>query len=235
MAHGTALSQAIWRGFGYVRELSADHTVITLDLRGHGRSDKPHDPASYRMELFVADVLAVLDQLQVECADYLGYSLGARVGFSVGDSRPERVRRFVSVAGAPGNEAGAFDRVFFGGCIQTMEDGGMAGFLDAWQATSGPLDQATRAAFSANDPLALAAYMRQAERDAGVPAERLAGFVPPTLMLVGSQDGERLAAAERVHAVLPSAKLEVIPGATHGDVLRRPETAQAIRAFFDEH
>lgn len=38
LVHGTALAQVVWRGFGYVKDLSADHTVITLDLRGHGRS-----------------------------------------------------------------------------------------------------------------------------------------------------------------------------------------------------
>ena len=43
MVHGTMLSQVIWRGFGYSRELADDFTVITPDLRGHGRSDKPHD------------------------------------------------------------------------------------------------------------------------------------------------------------------------------------------------
>jgi pimeloyl-ACP methyl ester carboxylesterase len=226
LVHGTALSQAIWRGFGYVQALSTDHTVITLDLRGHGRSDKPHDPPSYRI-----DVLAVLDRLQIEQAHYLGYSLGARVGFALGDTHPERISSLISVAGAPGNQPGAFDRVFFDGCILALEDGGMAGFLDAWQDSSGPLDKPTVGAFAANDAEALAAYMRESENDTGVPTDRLAGFVPPVLLLVGSEDGERLTAARQVQAVLPTAKLQVIDGATHGDVLRRPETAEAVRLF----
>ena len=231
LVHGTALSQVIWRGFGYVSDLAVDHTVITLDLRGHGRSGKPHQQSAYRMELFVGDVLAVLDQLQVERAHYVGYSLGARVGFSLGDGYPQRVRSFVSVAGAAGNRVGAFDRVFFPGCIQALEDGGMGGFLDAWQATSGQLDSATRAAFSANDAVALAAYLRQAERDTGVPLDRLAGFAPPTLLLVGSEDGERLEALRQVYAVLPSARVLVVEGATHADILRQPQAARAIRGF----
>ncbi|MEO7122706.1 MAG: alpha/beta fold hydrolase, partial [Lacisediminihabitans sp.] len=57
MVHGTALSQAIWRGFGYVREFEADFTTITLDLRGHGRSDKPHERTAYTAEAMVSDVL----------------------------------------------------------------------------------------------------------------------------------------------------------------------------------
>jgi pimeloyl-ACP methyl ester carboxylesterase len=231
LVHGTALSQVIWRGFGYVRDLSADHTVITLDLRGHGRSDKPHQQSAYRMEFFVADVLSVLDQLAVERAHYVGYSLGGRVGFSLIEAAPQRVARFVSAAGAPGNRPGAFDRVFFPGCIDVLETAGMAGFIERWQEHSGaPLDAATRGAIAANDAQALAAYMRTAELDTGVPDQQLADASTPTLMLVGSQDEERLAAAEHVHA-LGRAALTVIPGATHGDLLRQPAAIAAIRHF----
>jgi pimeloyl-ACP methyl ester carboxylesterase len=232
LVHGTALSQVIWRGFGYVRELAADHTVITLDLRGHGRSDKPHQESAYRMEFFVADVLAVLDLLAIEHTDYLGYSLGGRVGFSVIDAVPERVGRFISAAGAAGNQIGAFDRVFFPECIGVLESTGMDGFINSWQAhAGGPLDRSTRAAFAANDAQALAAYMRMAERDTGVPDSRLAGFTTPTLLLVGSEDAERLAAAEHVQAIASHARLQVIAGVTHGDLLRHPQTLPAIKDF----
>jgi pimeloyl-ACP methyl ester carboxylesterase len=232
LVHGTALSQVIWRGFGYVRELATDRTVITLDLRGHGRSDKPDRDHAYRMEFFVADVLAVLDRLALAQTDYVGYSLGGRVGFSVIDAVPDRVGRFVSVAGAAGNQPGAFDRLFFPGCIEVLDTAGMTGFIDRWQEHSGsPLDSATRAAFAANDAKALAAYMRTAERDTGVPDHRLADFAVPTLMLVGSQDRERLAAAEHVHAAAPHADLHVVDGAGHGDVLRHPDALSTIRTF----
>jgi pimeloyl-ACP methyl ester carboxylesterase len=232
LVHGTALSQAIWRGFGYVRDLAVDHQVITLDLRGHGRSGKPHEASAYGMEFFVADVLAVLDEVGVGRADYLGYSLGGRVGFSLADAHPQRVRRFVSVAGAPANTPGAFDRVFFPRCILALESSGMPGFLDDWEADAqGSLDPATRAAFAANDPVALAAYMREAENDAGVPPDRLARLEPETLLLVGSGDHERFTAAEYVAATSPRARLVVIPGAGHGDVLRHPDALPLIRRF----
>ena len=232
MIHGSALSHAVWREFGYVRDLAADHTVIALDLRGHGRSGKPHAQAAYRMELFVADVLTVLDQLEIDRADYLGYSLGGRIGFALADAYPERVMKFISAAGAPGNQPGAFDRIFFPGCIQTLESGDLQAFLATWQAFSGQtLDPVTRAAFATNDGPALAAYMCQSEREPGVPDSRLAGFIPPTLLLVGSEDSQRLGAAEQVRATVPRASLHVIPGATHADLLSRPEALSAVRAF----
>jgi pimeloyl-ACP methyl ester carboxylesterase len=232
LVHGTALSQVIWRGFGYVKELQADFRVITPDLRGHGRSDKPHTDASYSTGLFAGDVLAVLDQLGVERAHYVGYSLGGRVGFSLADEHPERIERFVSVAGAPGIDPGAFDRVFFPGCTRAVEQGGMTGFLAGWEAHSGGrLDDQTRAAFAANDPEALAAYFREAEQDKGVPDPRLEQWSTPTLMLVGAGDTERRTAAERVSAFAPGVQLLVVPNSTHGDVLRKERTHEAVGAF----
>ncbi|HST82927.1 MAG TPA: alpha/beta hydrolase, partial [Kineosporiaceae bacterium] len=103
---------------------------------------------------------------------------------------------------------------------------------ESWQQHSGqPIDRSTRAALLANDATALAAYMRQAEVDTGVPESRLAMFDVPTLMLVGAEDTERLAAAQLVQATAGQARLQVIPGATHGDLLLHPEALPAIRDF----
>lgn len=234
MVHGTALSQVIWRGFGYVRELGSAHQIITLDLRGHGRSDKPHEASAYAMELFVGDVLAVLDELGVDRAHYLGYSLGGRVGFSLAAAHPHRVISLISAAGAPRSNPGAFDRVFFPGCIDVLETGSIDAFMDAWEAHSGrPLDTSTRAAIGANDALALAAYMREADRDSGVSDEVLASMMLPTLMLVGSRDAERVPAARHAVATMPSATMRMLPGANHGETLRHPDALPAVRAFID--
>ena len=232
MVHGTALSQAIWRGFGYVRELAADHTTVTLDLRGHGRSDKPHGRSAYGAESMVSDVLAVLDEVGIDRAHYLGYSLGGRVGFSLAATHPERMLSFVSAAGSPRIPADSFDRVFFPGCIKVLETGGMAGFIDAWERSGATLDASTRAAFNANDALALAAYMRESQADPGVGDAVLAGIRQPTLLLVGSNDGATLRAAQAALPVMPDARLHVLGGATHGGTLRHPEARRTILEFF---
>jgi pimeloyl-ACP methyl ester carboxylesterase len=231
LVHGSALSQVIWRGLGFVRELGADRPVVTLDLRGHGRSGKPHEDAAYSPHRMASDVVAVLDEAGLDQVDYVGYSLGGRVGFALLDEHPHRVRRFVSVAGSAANRPGAFDRLFFPGCTAAVETGGMEGFLARWQAHSGPIDPQTRSALAANDPLALAAYLRAGENEDGVAAERLPAITNATLLLVGDQDDERLAAAEHLVAVLPAARLDVLAGAGHGDVLRHPGALPAVRAF----
>ncbi|MBT0768092.1 alpha/beta hydrolase [Kineosporia sp. J2-2] len=232
LSHGTALSQAIWRGFGYVRALNRTHTVITVDLRGHGRSDGPHHETAYSMDAFVADLVAVLDRTETGAADYVGYSLGGRIGFSLGTAHPTRVNRFVSIAGAAGTEKGAFDRVFFPGCITALREGGMEGFLEGWQSWTGEqVDPATRHAFAANDAQALAAYMARSEEDPGVDDESLKHFTVPTQLIVGSLDRERVQAAEHVHQVLPGAELLIVDGATHGSILREPRTLETVTSF----
>ncbi|GAA2751081.1 alpha/beta fold hydrolase [Amnibacterium kyonggiense] len=81
--HGFASSAyANWIATGWVRELDrAGYRVIAIDQRGHGSSGKPHDPAAYSMALLVDDVRTVLDTYLVDEAVYVGYSLGARVGW----------------------------------------------------------------------------------------------------------------------------------------------------------
>ncbi|MHC3370011.1 alpha/beta fold hydrolase [Rhodococcus aetherivorans] len=106
LAHGSALSSAIWRGFGYVRPLRERYRLILPDLRGHGRSDKPHVPDAYAMDLIVGDVLAVLDAAGTERVHYLGYSFGARVGLSLAVRDAAGCRRSPWAAAVPARRPG---------------------------------------------------------------------------------------------------------------------------------
>ena len=66
--------------------------VVTLDLLGHGRSDRPADPLVYSMTAFAEQVVALLDHLEIDRAIIGGTSLGANVSLEVADLAPERVR-----------------------------------------------------------------------------------------------------------------------------------------------
>ncbi|QNN54777.1 alpha/beta fold hydrolase [Nocardioides mesophilus] len=66
--------------------------VVTLDLLGHGRSDRPLDPKEYSMTAFGEQVLALLDHLGADQAVIGGTSLGSNVALEVADAAPERVR-----------------------------------------------------------------------------------------------------------------------------------------------
>lgn len=90
-----------WVSTGWVRDLlRAGYRVLALDQRGHGASDKPHDPRDYSVSALAADVETVLDTYLVDEARYVGYSLGARVGWEVAQEFAPRIRRVV-LGGVP--------------------------------------------------------------------------------------------------------------------------------------
>jgi pimeloyl-ACP methyl ester carboxylesterase len=69
--------------------------VVTLDLLGHGRSDRPADPLVYSMTAFAEQVVALLDHLGAAQAVVGGTSLGANVSLEVADIAPDRVRGLI--------------------------------------------------------------------------------------------------------------------------------------------
>jgi pimeloyl-ACP methyl ester carboxylesterase len=85
-----------WVGTRWQETLSqAGRLVLGLDCRGHGRSEKPHDPQAYARAVMAADVVRLLDHLDVADADYLGYSMGGRIGLEAAIRHQDRLGRFV--------------------------------------------------------------------------------------------------------------------------------------------
>ena len=225
MVHGTALSRSIWRGFGYVKALQEQYRLILVDMRGHGRSDKPHDSDSYAMDLVIGDLLEILDtESPFEPAHVLGYSFGGRSVMSLTVEHSERVRSLTVGGGSSRPMTGAFDALFFPGCIDALESGGIEGFLTGWGARRGkPVDPQTATAFRINDPLALAAYMRRAEKEQGIDDAVLRRIATPTLLFVGSRDRERLPDTEHLESMIPDSALAVIEGADHASAVADSE------------
>ncbi|MRG60339.1 alpha/beta fold hydrolase [Agromyces sp. CFH 90414] len=95
--HGFASScRDNWVNTGWVRDLTrAGYRVLGVDQLGHGASDKPHVADEYAMDQLVEDLVIVLDTYLVDQVRYVGYSLGARVGWQVAVQAPHRVTRAV--------------------------------------------------------------------------------------------------------------------------------------------
>jgi len=233
LVHGSALSSAVWRGFGYVRALRDRYRLTLPDLRGHGRSDTPHDPDAYGMDRIVGDLLAVLDATEVERTHYVGYSFGARAGLALAVAAPERVASLVLLGGSARPQRGAMDAMFFPGCIEVLERDGMEGFLHDWeQNRAEPVDEATRAAFLANDPLASAAYFRRSDREPGIDDDTLAKLEVPTLAVAGSEDHMRVDDTRAMARTIPGARLAVLRGFDHATtVAASPEVLSVIEPF----
>lgn len=222
LLHGSALSRAIWRGLGYVRALEG-FRVVRLDLRGHGRSEKPHDPAAYAMPLVVGDVLAVLDAAGVGAAHVVGYSFGSRVGFALASGAPDRVASLTTLGGTYRSQRGEVERVFFPGYLDALRSGGMAAFAEGFQAAGNVLDPSTRAAFLANDAEALAAYFEATEAGEGLPESVLGQLTLPALLFAGTLDVPRLEQSKRAAELMPNARFVELPGRTHASTLAPAE------------
>ena len=229
MVHGSALSHSIWRGFGYVKALQDHYRMILVDMRGHGRSEKPHTSDSYAMDLVVGDLLEVLDtESPFEPAHVLGYSFGGRATLSLAIEHSERVRSLTVGGGSSRPMTGAFDALFFPGCVDALEEGGIEGFLDGWGARRGrPVDPQTAAAFRRNDPLALAAYMRRSDTEPGIDDNVLREMITPTLMFVGSRDRERRPDTEHAASLIPDCSLTVIDGTDHASAVAASDAVLA--------
>lgn len=97
LLHGTSANHAVWHPVG---DALADRaTVIALDQRGHGRSDKPE--RGYAADDFAADVITVLDALEIDRAVIAGHSLGGRNAWVAAAEHPDRVAGAVVVDYTP--------------------------------------------------------------------------------------------------------------------------------------
>ncbi|HWL60482.1 MAG TPA: alpha/beta fold hydrolase [Microbacteriaceae bacterium] len=97
VVHGFGSNRAAnWLDAGWADPLTeAGIRAILVDLRGHGESGRPVGSEHYRPEVFLADLVAVLDALGLERVGYLGYSFGARLGWELALAHPERIDRLV--------------------------------------------------------------------------------------------------------------------------------------------
>jgi pimeloyl-ACP methyl ester carboxylesterase len=228
LVHGWGLgSQRNWVETGWVDALAAVRRVVMLDVRGHGRSEKPLESAAYTYGAMGADVIQVLDDLGIEEADYLGYSMGAFMGAALLGSHPARFRSMV--LGGIGDETPASEAA----CD------GIAAALRADDPSSivDPVGRAYRA-FVDVDPtsdreaLAVAALTMWPD---GHPLD-LAGAAGasadvPVLVVNGGNDHPYVDAAPRFVSALRDARYVVLPGADHVTALSDPGFRSAVLTF----
>ena len=93
LVHGFGSSkEQNWKSTGWYGSLSeAGFCVLAIDNRGHGESDKPHDPLLYHHDRMAEDVLTVLDAAGIESAPYVGYSMGGLIGLRFLALFPDRI------------------------------------------------------------------------------------------------------------------------------------------------
>ncbi|HEX8105200.1 MAG TPA: alpha/beta hydrolase [Solirubrobacteraceae bacterium] len=94
LTHGLLLNQRMQSRLA-VALAAQGNRVVTIDLLGHGRSDRPRDMWKYSMPFFGAQIVALLDHLEVDEAVVGGTSLGANATLEVASQAPERLRGMI--------------------------------------------------------------------------------------------------------------------------------------------
>jgi pimeloyl-ACP methyl ester carboxylesterase len=203
-----------WHEAGYVRRLRDNFTVIALDLRGHGESGPPTDPADYTTDKMGQDILAVADACGVERFAMWGMSYGGKVSRYLA-VQSERVAKLIlmgtplglGVSGELRQDAIDF-RAYWPPIVQAQRDGTLD--LDSLSQD----DQDFLRDF--NVPVMLAWVGAMLDWPAIEPAD----FRCPTLWLVGSEDRHAMASVKEYEESLKGSRVQVhiVQGLDHEQV-----------------
>lgn len=223
LLHGLMGSGALMASDGPARAIAErGYRVILPDLRGHGDSAKPHDPARYPPDVLADDGLALIGHLGLGAYHLGGYSLGGKVVLRLlaRGARPAR-----AIVGGQGLDA------------LDAESGRTDGYRRMLAAVA---DGSAFKAGSSDEALALAGWLAQTGADAraigylldssvATPREALAQVPTPTLVVAGEGDS-RGASAGELAALLPNGRLALVPG-DHVTAPAAPEFTDAIANF----
>jgi|GEM_PF-781702 len=233
---GAGGDSRIWEHAGYVDALSG-YRKILMDQRGRGRSGRPASLESHRMEHFVSDIAAVLDDAGADKAAFWAYSNGIYVGLAFGAAHPGRLGAMIGTGTLsysdicdlpPIEDPEAFIE-------EQIAKGGVAADVDRFMKEDNerfpdPIDRNVRD----GDPR-MYALSRIARRSWRGPRSLYATCSVPVLMLTGAReedDGE----TEKSVAEIPKARMVRIPGVGHLASFSRSDlTVPHAAAFLEEH
>lgn len=219
LIHGYfSTAEVNWIKYGHAAKLAArGRRVIMPDLRAHGQSAKPHDPAAYPPDVLMRDNFALIAHLGLTDYDLGGYSLGARtvVRMLANGATPDKV--VLSGMGLDGLVAtkgrGAyFHRVLTN--LGSFQRGSSEWLTEAFLKTT------------KGDPVAL---LRILDTFVDTPRDEIAAIAQPTAVISGADDYDN-GSAKEVADLLPYGLFIEIPG-NHMSAVTRPELGDALVEF----
>jgi pimeloyl-ACP methyl ester carboxylesterase len=217
LLHGAGQSRAEWNRTDYIKRLAPHFTVVAVDLRGNGESDRPTTPAAYALDRFAEDLLAVADAAGVERFHVWGFAYGGIIGRSLA-ARSDRVRA-LSYIGLPlGPAASGVYKDAISGFIarwQPIIAEQEAGTLDRSKLSPGDYEALTKGGVK----LTVAWQSALLEYPAMDPAE----FNVPTLWVVATGDTDAMASVKAYEGKLTGTNvtLALIDGPSHSETLQR--------------
>jgi len=227
LTHGYSSTSQMWQG--QVAALSRHHKLVLWDMRGHGRSDYPEDPAAYSEAATVGDIEALLDEVGARRAIVGGLSLGGYMSLAFYRAHPGRVAALLVIDTGPGfkkdDAREAWNKRAFDTAARYEREG-----LAVLKSLSRERSEVTHRDARG---LALAARGMLTQRDASV-IETLPMINVPSLIVVGADDTPFLAASDYMAAKIPGATKVVIPAAGHAVNIDQPQAfIDAVLPFLD--
>jgi pimeloyl-ACP methyl ester carboxylesterase len=222
LIHGFAINGTTqWVLPGIVKSLAKDFRVITIDNRGHGLSEKPHDATMYGLEL-VEDVARLLDHLKIDKAHIVGYSMGGLIALKFVITHPERV---ISATLGGMGLLRPTQEPMLAELADALENGKGFGPLLHWltppgraRAADHQVAFANKVLLASNDSKAMAALMRGAlDAKLDITDEELNTIRAPMIAIVGDMDPLKKHVDELKKSV-PALRVVVVPGDHFGAV-----------------
>lgn len=212
-------AQMNWIKFGHAERVAAlGYEVLMPDLRVHGASDAPHDPAAYPPDVLVRDLQALTDHLALSDYDLGGFSLGARTvlhAVAKGVASPRRL--VVGGMGVAGLTDWRQRAAFFARVIDEFE--AIPKGDPAWYAVQ----------FLKSQKVDRRAARLLIDSFTDLPLGLLDRVTMPTLVVCGDEDNDNGSASD-LAARLPDAAHVEVPG-THMGSVTRPELGRAIASW----
>ncbi len=241
LLHGGTSKLESWTDTGVVANLEKDFRVIAFDARGHGKSDKPREPAAYGRQQAL-DVVRILDALKIDRAHIVGFSLGGSTVAQLLTLHPERFLTAVQVAASGRSpreannprievEAAEIAR----DCISRSR--AMRQAPAGMKPTEEDIQKRTAACRADKnfDQYSTAASLR-GYHDQAVTPEQMAAVKVPTLGIVGTLD-HTLKVMQELKTVRPDMKLVLLEGVSHvgkTGIQASPALVTEIRKFITE-
>ncbi len=234
LLHGYAMTSDItWRESGAMAPLLDSHRVITLDMRGHGLSDKPYSPGSYGVQM-ARDVVRLMDCLGIDRAHVVGNSLGALVAIKTATLFPERVISLVACGMGWARYTGE-KREVIEALAKSLEDGeGLSPLVRYLRPIDDPPGWMELSAIDAlvgyfNDEQALLAMTRQMP-ELEVSEQDLRNLPMPVLSIVAARD-PLVPDVEELVELVPGAQMSIIEGEDHFTLTGAEEMHEVLESF----
>ncbi|KAK3069329.1 hypothetical protein LTR53_012412 [Teratosphaeriaceae sp. CCFEE 6253] len=228
LSHGYSSTSEMWQGQTGVFARDG-YQVVVWDMRGHGKSSYPDDPALYSEAHTVADMAAILDEVgEIGCAAIVGgLSLGGYMSLTFHQTHPDRVKALLLIDTGPGYKSDSAREAW----NETARETGARFDRDGLSNTQGMTPERTLVTHRNAKGLALAARGMLTQRDAAV-IESLPRIRVPALVVVGGDDKPFLVAAEYMAKRIPGAQKVVVPEAGHAVNLDQPLLFnEAVQSF----